>query len=440
MPSIVSFLKLGQLKLNVLSGSVFSISNSLILLVTYPIFLRYLGIEIYGLWATLSVVIFFSQMGELGISNAVSKFVAQYWGQKDLGGVKQTSTNGLVLLSIPLFIIILSSLILPRYFANILSIADDFKETSVLLITYLGLLSVIILVVEYLKGIINGLGRVDLANYFFLASKIVNALLSICLIFLSFGIWSLFIGALVGYLFLLISYIYIIRFKFNIAFFLFSKISKHKMKELLAFGGKVMGTRLLYMLITPMNKIVIARYIGLESVTFYEIGYKVAVTARSVFEGGLKAIMPKISELQSSSKNITKDIKSIKVKCIKLISYFALPSFILLILCGKIILSIWLGDDYDYQMTYAVQIFSFGYIVNLYSIPQFYILMGVNRVKYCFWSSFIRVLIHFVLMIALIVLVTPTLLHVLSITIIAMIISSIYLFYTFEQQYKNEVL
>ena len=55
----------------------FVIGNILILLVSYPIYLKYLGIEFYGLWAILSVVVSFSEFARLEIDIAVIKYVAE---------------------------------------------------------------------------------------------------------------------------------------------------------------------------------------------------------------------------------------------------------------------------------------------------------------------------------------------------------------------------
>ncbi len=73
---MINFKKQSQFKKNVLFGSIFSAINLLVALIAYPIYLKYLGPEKYGLWATVSVVLAFSQIGQLGIDTAVVKYVA----------------------------------------------------------------------------------------------------------------------------------------------------------------------------------------------------------------------------------------------------------------------------------------------------------------------------------------------------------------------------
>ena len=52
---------------------ILAVGNTLIILVSYPLYLKYLGMELYGLWATLSVVVSFTAIGRLGIDTAMIK-------------------------------------------------------------------------------------------------------------------------------------------------------------------------------------------------------------------------------------------------------------------------------------------------------------------------------------------------------------------------------
>ena len=64
-----------------LIGTCFSI-------VSYPIYLHYLGYHRYGLWLVLSVIVSVAQLGNLGIPWALMKLVAEDHGHGDWEGVK----------------------------------------------------------------------------------------------------------------------------------------------------------------------------------------------------------------------------------------------------------------------------------------------------------------------------------------------------------------
>ena len=102
-----TYAKLPQLKKNVLSGSVLAGSNILLLLIAYPVYIKYLGAEQYGLWATLSVVVYFSQLGDLGINNALIKYIGGEFGKGNYKGITEYATTAFCILIIPSFLILL---------------------------------------------------------------------------------------------------------------------------------------------------------------------------------------------------------------------------------------------------------------------------------------------------------------------------------------------
>ena len=62
------------------SGTVLSAIDILITMASYPIYLKYLDAEMYGLWTIVSVVLTYSQLGQLRIGAALIKYAADnYW-------------------------------------------------------------------------------------------------------------------------------------------------------------------------------------------------------------------------------------------------------------------------------------------------------------------------------------------------------------------------
>jgi O-antigen/teichoic acid export membrane protein len=70
-----------QLRLNMISGVVTTVINTITMAAGFPIFLHFLGYEKYGIWLILATVLTFAQLGNLGISPAVIKLVAEEHGR-----------------------------------------------------------------------------------------------------------------------------------------------------------------------------------------------------------------------------------------------------------------------------------------------------------------------------------------------------------------------
>ncbi|MBW7942384.1 MAG: hypothetical protein H3C64_08295 [Candidatus Kuenenia stuttgartiensis] len=59
-----------------ISGSVIHGLNILVVMVSYPIYIKYLGFGLFSVWSLLSVIISFALMGNLGIGRAVVTMIA----------------------------------------------------------------------------------------------------------------------------------------------------------------------------------------------------------------------------------------------------------------------------------------------------------------------------------------------------------------------------
>jgi len=62
-----------QLRHNMSSGLIMAVITAAVLFVSYPLYLRFLGYEKYGVWLVLAVVLSFAYMGDLGITPAEAK-------------------------------------------------------------------------------------------------------------------------------------------------------------------------------------------------------------------------------------------------------------------------------------------------------------------------------------------------------------------------------
>jgi O-antigen/teichoic acid export membrane protein len=71
-----------QLRINMVSGTVTTAINAVVMVIAYPVYLHFLGYEKYGVWLVLATVLTFAQLGDLGISPAIIKLVVEEYGNE----------------------------------------------------------------------------------------------------------------------------------------------------------------------------------------------------------------------------------------------------------------------------------------------------------------------------------------------------------------------
>ena len=391
------------LRRNVLSGMLFAIGNILILLVSYPIYLKYLGMERYGLWAILSVVVSFSAFARLGIDTAVIKYVAEEYGMGNKLGIKKYFSTAIISLLIPCILIYFAFVLLKGFVIQLLNIPEKYISMASTLFPYIVILSVSIFFVKVIDGTLRGLGRIDLANYYNLGGKVASVITAIILLDFGYGLWSLFWGQVLLYILLGFLAFFAIYRELG-GFFSIYSFDLQCLKKIIGFGGTMTTARLISMFLEPFNKVIIGKYINLSSVTYFEIANRAVRQFRSIFEMGVRAIMPEISKLSVAVEGVKGKIDVVLKKAMKLVSYLAIPVFIILFCIAPFLLKLWLSNQYTPEITNAFRIILAGCAMNLLVIPIYYLFMGIGKVSYCFINHLVQSVLNVVIVSIFIVL------------------------------------
>ena len=259
---------LPQLKKNYISGSLCSGANIVIMLFAYPIYLNYLGAEKYGIWVTLSIVLSLSQLGQLRIDTALIKFIAEEYGKKNLKCITEYATTASIILIFPGLLIILVVTVFYPYIDKFINYKRIFLTDGKYIIICVGILSSLTLYYNLIKGIVIGIGRLDIANYISFFSRVVQIAVSISLLIVGFEIWSLFFGFLF-YTILASTVLFLfLSLKYKIDIFNYKCFKVHKLSKLINFGSTLLIGTVAQMLVEPFNKAIIAKFVGFSEVTF----------------------------------------------------------------------------------------------------------------------------------------------------------------------------
>lgn len=369
------------------SGGVLALANSLAGLIAYPIYLYCLGPKTYGLWVLLSVVLTFSQFGMLGIPEALTKLVAEKSNDKDPSSINKCASTSLFILFCCGTIISTGIYLFANPIAKLFS--ADLFHTSIAIqyLPIIALLSFYIFLVTAINAILSGLGRMDQANYILSVGRILVPAVSIPLLLMEFGLKSLMIGNIASYILIhFLSVVYIRRIR-KIEYLRLNNIDKDWLGRIIHFGGAVSAMTLVNLLLIPLNKIFLSRYAGLESVSVYEICYRLSMQLRNLFQVVFKAFLPEISkESAKLDSRALNRIRALNLRSIVLISKFALPVYLFLFLAASFLLEHWLRGNFISTMPDILRILLVATFLSLLCVPSYYTLLGMGFVKLCFFS------------------------------------------------------
>jgi len=386
-----------QLRINMASGAVTTVINAVTLIVAFPIYLHFLGYDRYGVWLVLTTVLSFAQLGNLGISKAVMKLVAEEYGRGDIEGIQRCVMTALALLFLSGMTVLVVILVLKNQIIVAFKLTGENAAMISSLLPYIGCLSIYVFIVQTLNAVPSGLGRIDLANYIQSLGRIVAVTVATVLLYCGRSIESLLIGSALSYIFIHIASFICIRRIVHIRILRLRNLDVRRGKSILRFGGAVIGGSLMNMMLSPFNKLMLSRYAGVSAIPIYEIAYRGSMEVRGLVEAGLRALMPEISRIGA---NMTREAKEriivINKQSLKLIFLVGASLFCCVFIIAGVLLRIWLGDKFVDELPYTFRIMLIATFVSLVGVPAYYTHMGQGRVHHCLISHFILSLINVV--------------------------------------------
>ena len=374
-----------QLRLNMVSGTVVTVINSVAMMVAFPIYLHFLGYEKYGVWLVLATVLSFAQLGNLGIGQAVMKLVAEEHGRGDIEGVQRYVTTALALLCLSGSFVLIAVLVFKTQIIAAFYLSDENAKTVSRLLPYITILSIYVFVVQALNATLSGFGRMDLANYLQSISRIVAVTVAAILLCTGRGIESLLIGQTLSYVFIHIASLICIRRIARIRLLRIVNLDNQRGRRLLSFGSGVFGSSVIRMLANPFNKLMLSRYAGVASLPIYEVAFIGSMQIRGLIEAGLRALMPEISRLSSDMGELARQrISQIYQRAMMLIFLFGTIIYVALMISAPVLLRLWLRERFVVTLPPAFRIMLIGSFLSLLGVPSYYLLMGVGRVRNVF--------------------------------------------------------
>ncbi len=375
----------------------------LVVLISYPLYLHYLGYEKYGLWLVLATVLGFAQLGNLGINQAVMKLVAEEHGRENFNGIRSYVTMAWSILTVTGSVILLAIFIFKSQIVALFKLSGENAEIISWLLPYVGALTIYVFLVQSLNATLAGLGRMDLSNYILSAGQASAVIISVPLLWTGRGIEGLLVGNISSFIVVHITSVLFIRRYLKLGFLRRDSWDLQRLKKLLHFGSAIFGSALMNILIDPFNKLMLSRYAGVATVPIYDISFRGSMQFRGLMEAGIRAIMPEVSRIGVNMTSQAHDrISSINRRSMKFIFTFGLLMYIALFASAGMLLKLWLQASYVSTLPAVFRVILIATFLSLTGVPAFYTLLGLGNARYCFFSSVIQGIINAAILLSIV--------------------------------------
>ncbi len=366
-------------------------ANAAIALVSYPVLLHFLGYERYGVWLALSTVLTFAQLGNVGMSPAVSKLVAECHISSDINGIQRAHGSALITVLVSGTVVLAAVTILRFHIVRLFGLRGANEILALQLIPYIAAFSIYIFVVELSNAALLGLGRADLESILRTISQFVALALSAVLLFAKCGVAGLLIANAFAYLVMHLTAVVLIHQISGARMWIVRRRDLRGVSGLLRFGRWVFGSSVVTMTFHPMNRVLISRYAGIAALPLYEIAWGSSMKVRSLLESGFRAMMPEVSRLTSPLTDATLNrVVALRRAGCRVILRFATPMYVVIFALTVPLLTNWMRSSYNPVLAPEFRIMLVGSFASLLSVPAYYLLLGLGQARSCFLSGLIQ--------------------------------------------------
>lgn len=365
-----------------------------------PFMVHKLGDTGYGLWTLIVSLSGYFNLMDIGIRNAVGRFVARYITLDDPQGVNTSVNSAFCFLSIVGTLGLLITVVLSFYFNRFFDVPLEYQAITKYLILLVGGTICIGLPLSCFESVLFAFERYDLINMVDVFATMLRALLIITALNTGFGILSL------AFITLGVSVLdYLIRAR--IAFRLYPALKlrfqfggRKFFKEIFSYSGYVFILAISAKVIFYTDSLVIGKFLTLGAITYYVIASKLIRYGGDLISAVVRVFFPIAAKLDA--KNDFHQLRTLLTKGTKFVSLLSLPLCVLSITLGGQLIGLWMGREY---VAISWPILIVLTLPPLFAMPQRIsgvIIMGMAKHKYLANLSIIEAAANLILSIILV--------------------------------------
>ncbi|MGA7925715.1 MAG: hypothetical protein WCA20_06935, partial [Candidatus Sulfotelmatobacter sp.] len=256
-------------------GTLFSFIANLVRygtrLVLVSLFVARLGLDGYGIWATLMVIAGYLRFGSGAVKACFQKYVAEAHTKGDFEHANQLVTTGTAIFFAMSAAVLVPVAVFPRFLAHLVGIPAQYMSASATAITLISIAYLLSNTMGVFEAAVLGVHRVDLMQYFNVAVMIFDLTFYAVVLGLGYGLGALALGMAIGELGYALSGLLLARRVIPQICLRPRYLTTKVIPELVRFTGSYQLQNIMEMFYVGLVPIVLLREIGAGAVGVFAI-------------------------------------------------------------------------------------------------------------------------------------------------------------------------
>jgi O-antigen/teichoic acid export membrane protein len=341
-----------------------------------PFMLQQLGTTVYGLWVLVGSVTGYGLLLDLGITGALTKFIAEYRVRGETEQARSLVVTALCFYcALGLIVVALSAAIAP-IFPHLFNVAPDEHAVATQLVFLSGLGVGLSIPCATTQAVLRGLQRFDLTNLISIVSSLLTVVATVAVLLLGGGVIGVVMVSIAVTLIMQVPGLWCIHRIAPDLRFVWRGASWKVARTVVSFSSWLFVLRVGGYLETRTDEIVIGAFLPMNAVTSYNIARKLSTLPQILTEQFVRVLLPLASELHA--ENDTVRLRSLYIVSTRLTLAIFLLVGCALVVMARPVLSAWVGAPYaDYA--HLVLILACASFIDASTWPAGLILQGMAR-------------------------------------------------------------
>lgn len=344
-----------------------------------PLILRKIGVGGYGTWAVFLAVNGLTSLADLGLVGTLSKFVAEYYAQRDVKALARVINSGFAV-----FLLLAGFVALGLWAATPVIASWLFRGCAASRTEVIGLFRLFAIVVAtnilnlMFTSVTAGLQRVDITNLMGAGNLFLSALFSAFLLLRGWGLRGLVIGYIISSV--LTTGAYLITIARLLPEVPMNPLSfdKQEARKMFGFSFRLYFTQAAVAVNTQVEKIFLALLVGVAAAGWYDIASDVAMKLRGALAFVLGPVLPAASEL--SALGDEDRLRELYFRTHKYLALIGVPAVCLVAAISARFVELWIGPAMK-MIVVPLVILVVVNLMNLATGPGFLIFAGRGHLK-----------------------------------------------------------
>jgi O-antigen/teichoic acid export membrane protein len=333
-----------QVARNAFSGVGARLSTMGVGFVLTPYVVHHLGLRTFGLWSLIGSLAGYLGLLDFGLAGVFVKFIAEYVESDRRDLARQVVTFGALFYAA--FGLLLAApvvLLAPRVVRTFALPAGEI-HTAVIVFEALVLLLVLSLIAGLPGSVVTGMQRMEVASRNGVVAYLVSAAVTVALLHAGWGIAGVVIA---GYAQMIVAAV----LQYRAARRIFGPIWHHPLRldgtvvrRMFGFGGWTQLNQVLTIVGLDVGRFIAAATVGVVSVTFYELGSRLAFLSRSFPTYFLDAMMPAAAAADARDEAGALERMYVAGTLYTMFATCGIAGF--LVGAGSLLVRVWMGTAY----------------------------------------------------------------------------------------------